>query len=122
MWSQGGESYADQYPNSIGSPGQDLHRYTEGPSTYLIGPPNLGSKVTLERNIHLSPRGRVMQGKYMGPAKPHHTAFQQDRKLACRRSTAGPDPYRLTTANLWRLTSRCAGSRHLRRRRVWPQL
>ena len=99
VWSQGGDSYANQYPSSIGSPGQDLHRYTEGPSAYLNGPPNLGSKTTLERNVHLSPRGRVTQGKYTGPAQL--TAIQQDRKLACRRSTAGPDPYGLGAANLW---------------------
>lgn len=99
VWSQGGESYAEQYAGLVGSPGQDLHRYTEGPSAYLNGPPNLGSKTTLERGVHLSPRGRVTQGKYTGPAQL--TAMQQDRKLACRRSVAGPDPYALAAANLW---------------------
>lgn len=83
----------------MGSAGQDLHRYTEGPSAYINGPPNAGHKSTLERNVHVSPRGRVVQGVNTGPAK--HIGMLGDRKMACKRTAAGPDPYGLGAANLW---------------------
>ena len=99
VWSQGGESYVEQYVTSVGSPGQDLGRYTEGPARYLNGTPNTGSKAMLERQVQKSPRGRWQQGPMTGPAM--HTQMIMDRKLACRRSQVGPDPYGLCTSNLW---------------------
>ena len=99
VWSQGGESYCDLYSQNTGSPGQDLGRFTEGPARYLNGTPNVGSKAMLERNVQLSPRGRFLQGKGSGPAQ--HTELVMDRKLACKRSSVGPDPYGLSNANMW---------------------
>lgn len=99
VWSQGGESYAEQYSSTVGSPGQDLSRYTEGPSAYLNGPPNVGPKCTMERRVHNSPRGRFQQGVNTGPAQ--YTQIVAGRKMACKRSAAGPDPYGIGAANLW---------------------
>jgi len=102
VWSCGGESYAEQFSSAIGSAGQDLHRYTEGPSAYINGWPNAGEKSSLERRVHLSPRGRFTQGVHTGPAQ--YTQILSDRKMACRRTAAGPDPYGLGAANLWSMT------------------
>jgi len=99
VWSQGGESYCEQFNTAIGSAGQDLGRFTEGPARYLNGTPNTGSKSMLEREVHLSPRGKVSHGRYTGPGQ--QTQIVMDRKLACKRSTVGPDPYGLCAANLW---------------------
>lgn len=99
VWSQGGESYCEQFSTTVGSAGQDLHRYTEGPARYLNGTPNTGSKAMLERTMHLSPRGRVTHGPLTGPGQ--ETQRVMDRKLACKRSTVGPDPYGLGATNMW---------------------
>ena len=99
VWSQGGESYVEQYESAVGSPGQDLGRLTEGPARYLNGTPNMGSKAMLERSVNLSPRGRFTHAPKSGPAQ--HTQIIMDRKLDCKRSAVGPDPYGLCAANLW---------------------
>ena len=65
-WSPGGESYAMQMRAYTGGANQDLHRFTEGPSAYLNGPPNLRPAfvtrtiATLERTVHDSPRGKCV--------------------------------------------------------------
>jgi len=95
-WSQGGEAYSEQYKKYVGSPGQDLERFTEGPSAYLNGTPNCGSKATLIRSMHLSPRGRFVQGVNTGPGDM--TKIMLGRKDHCKRTNAGPDPYGLAHA------------------------
>ena len=99
VWSQGGESYVEQYESSVGSPGQDQRRLTEGPARYINGSPNTGSKAMLERNVHNSPRGKFTHGPRSGPAQ--NTQIILDRKLACKRSAVGPDPYGLCATNMW---------------------
>lgn len=99
VWSQGGESYAEQMTSAVGSPGQDLGRLSEGPARYINGSPNAGTKAMLERKVQLSPRGRWQQGPKTGPAM--HTQMVMDRKHACRRSHIGPDPYGLCAVNMW---------------------
>jgi len=97
LWSQQGESYTEQWPTAVGSPGQDLHRYNEGPARYIHGPPPVGSKATLDRVVQTSPRGRFLQGVGTGPAMPHPKT-----RLSCKRSTAGPDPYNvILSGNRW---------------------
>lgn len=96
VWSQGGESYTTQHPKYVGSPGQDLARFTEGPSAYLNGTPNRGSKSTLTRSVRMSPRGKFVQGVNTGPGDM--TKIVLDRKVHCKRSNAGPDPYGLNNA------------------------
>ena len=91
VWSKGGESYTEQYARMTGSPGQDLSRYTEGPARYLNGAPNTGSKAMLEKTVLASPRGRWNPGVNHGPAQ--FTKLVTDRKVVCRRSNVGPDPY-----------------------------
>lgn len=96
-----------------GSAGQDLHRYVEGPSAYLNGPPNLRPAFvtrtvsTLERAANDSPRGKVAHGRHTGPAQ--FTVMAAERKMACSRSAAGPDPYGLFT----RVWSPRAGQRSM---------
>lgn len=105
-WSPGGESYLTQQGVYVGGANQDLHRFVEGPSAYLHGPPNLrprytsGLNYTLERSASESPRGKVVQGKSTGPAQ--YFTMHAARKLDCARSHAGPDPYGVQTGkNLW---------------------
>jgi hypothetical protein len=85
------------------SPGQDLSRLTQGPSAYLNGTPNVSSKATLTRTVQLSPRGKFSYGHCTGPGQA--TEMVMDRKLACKRSTVGPDPYGLWTLRSPRATS-----------------
>lgn len=106
LWSPGGESYARQRNSYIGSAGQDLHRFVEGPSHHLNGPPNAsqryvrGLTATLAKVASESPRGKVAYGRFSGPAQ--FTPMAAARRLACSRSVAGPDPYALRTGtNLW---------------------
>jgi len=97
MFSQQGGSYTEQYPTAIGSAGQDLHRFNEGPTRYIHGPPKIGTKSTLERNVGTSPRGRFQQGVGSGPAN-----CRPEPRVACKRSFVGPDPYNIaTTSNRW---------------------
>lgn len=106
LWSPGGESYARQRTAYVGSAGQDLHRFVEGPSHCLHGRPNAsqryvnGLTATLAKVATESPRGKVTYGKFSGPAS--FTPMAASRKMACLRSRIGPDPYALRTgANLW---------------------
>lgn len=101
MWSQGGESYLEQYPSAVGSAGQNLERLSEGPSAYLNGTPNMGNKSTLERSVRNSPRGHFVQGLRTGPAQMTQIILDQHRRMACRRSGVGPDPYNMTTGRQW---------------------
>lgn len=78
-WTLQGASYAEQWPGAVGAPGQDLHRLMEGPSLYLNGPPNAGSKSTLQRDVYTSPRGGIKHGVNSGPGQM--TQVVMDRKV-----------------------------------------
>ena len=75
---------------------QDLQRFAEGPARYIHDIPNKGIKATLAREIISSPRGRVPQGVFSGPAQ--HTQIVMDRRQYCKRTYAGPDPYFVLTS------------------------
>jgi len=103
---QQGSSYAELYNGEAkaGSPGQDLRRLEDGPSLYINGPPNQGSKMSFERSVLGSHRGRFAPGSRTswpnsGPGQL--TQLVMDRKPACSRSMIGPDPYGVTNTNLW---------------------
>ena len=119
LWSQEGKSYTEQLVISQGgSPGQDLQRFAEGPSRYINGPPDSGTKATLRRDIERSPRGRFAHGVGSGPA--YHTEQVMMRKLACLRSGAGPDPYNASMRPLSRpATSARFAAENGARRQPW---
>lgn len=99
-WSLQGSSYSEQFASGLGAPGQELSRLAEGPSLYINGPPNVGNKSTLERGVYLSPRGRIAVGTKHGPAK--NTEIVANRRMACKKSAVGPDPYGVHSNNLWK--------------------
>lgn len=101
-FTQQGKSYAmlwDQPDTRPGSPGMDLRRVSTGPSMYINGAPNTGSKTTLSMNVSKQDLGRFMQGGVHSPAK--NTEVLSHRKMACKRSYVGPDPYGLGSRNDW---------------------
>jgi len=106
-FSQQGSSYVELYDHEarLGSPGQDLRRLGEGPALYVNGPPNQGSKMTLERQLQVTPRGRFgangSQNGWPGSGPGQVTQLMMDRKLDCKKSKIGPDPYGVKSNNLW---------------------
>jgi hypothetical protein len=90
-WHHQTPSYARLLVNhgAIGAPGQDLRRLAVGPSLYLNGPPDKGSKATLATMTAQRRDGNF--GKTMGPG--NMITLLQMHPPACRRSMAGPDPY-----------------------------
>ena len=61
----------------------------------------MGNKSTLERSVRNSPRGHFVQGLRTGPAQMTQIILDQHRRMACRRSGVGPDPYNMTTGRQW---------------------
>jgi len=106
-FSQQGSSYVELFDTEarLGSPGQDLRRLGEGPALYINGPPNQGRKMTLERSLQATPRGRFgpqgSQSGWPGAGPAKMTEIMMDRKLACKKSKIGPDPYGVKSNNLW---------------------
>jgi hypothetical protein len=97
-WSQQGRPVSDGYSSpsarmQLGVPNYDLRRLTEGPSLYINGTPDAGSKRTLATEVRAMRHGRFATGNVSRDL----TSF----KVNCRKTKSGPDPYNVNSSNLW---------------------
>ena len=98
-WSQQGRPVSDGYSRpsarmQLGVPAYDLRRFTEGPSLYINGTPDAGSKRMLATEVQAMRHGHFATGN---ASRSLTSSFKVD----CRKTICGPDPYNVNTSNLW---------------------
>eukprot|EP00964_Phaeocystis_antarctica_P080368 scaffold50191_cov65-Phaeocystis_antarctica.AAC.2 len=98
-WSQQGKAVSEGYSRpsarmSLGVPAYDLRRFTEGPSLYINGTPDAGSKKLFATEVQAMRHGRFATGN---ASRGLTSSFKVD----CRKSKSGPDPYNVNNSDLW---------------------
>lgn len=105
QWSQQGRPVADGYSRpgarmQLGVPAYDLRRFTEGPSLYINGTPDAGSKRMLATEVRAMRHGHFATGNCS-------RSLTASFKVDCRKTKSGPDPYNVNSSDLW---NQCKGS------------
>ena len=91
VWSKGGESYTEQHARMTGSPRPGPLALHRRPGALLERRAQHGQQGDArEDGTRLTPRS-LEPGVNHGPAQ--FTKLVTDRKVVCRRSNVGPDPY-----------------------------